>query len=189
MSRPCRATSIYPTGLSSTSSANTGSRVVLGIDPGLASTGWGILRCRGSRYEHLEHGVVTTPPRRPTGERLHTIFAAVEQLIERFSPNEAGIESLYFAKNVTSALPVAQARGVVLLALYRAGVPAAEYPPQAIKQAIIGSGRAEKTQVQELVRILLALELPPRPDHAADALAAAICHAASTTITPGGGHV
>jgi crossover junction endodeoxyribonuclease RuvC len=164
-------------------------RVVLGIDPGLASTGWGALRCAGSSYEHLDHGVVTTAAGAPTGERLAVIFDAVRELITRFTPDEAGIESLYFAKNVTSALPVAQARGVVLLALHLARIPASEYAPQAIKQAIVGRGRADKEQIQELVRVLLGLSERPHPDHAADALAAGICHAASTTIMLGGSDV
>lgn len=164
-------------------------RTILGIDPGLAATGWGVLRCSGSRYEHLDHGVVRTTAATPAGERLAAIYDAVTALSQRFSPDEAGIESLYFAKNVSSALPVAQSRGVVLLALFKAGIPAAEYPPQAIKQAIVGSGRAEKAQIQELVRVLLGLETPPHSDHAADALAAAICHAASTAVIFGASRV
>ncbi|MFP4113237.1 MAG: crossover junction endodeoxyribonuclease RuvC [Spirochaetota bacterium] len=151
---------------------------VLGIDPGLASTGWGLVETDGSRYTHIGHGVIETPANTHVGLRLRTIFQTVEWLIAEYAPDEAGVESLYFARNATSAIPVAQARGVVFLALSLADVPAYEYPPQAIKQSIVGEGRAEKSQVQELVRVLLGLSEIPRPDHSADALAAAICHIA-----------
>lgn len=151
---------------------------VMGVDPGLASTGWGVVDADGSRQRHVDHGVIKTPAHTPIGERLKSIYLEVEQLIERFGPAEAGIESLYFARNATSAIPVAQARGVVFLAFALAHVPSFEYPPQAIKQSIVGQGRADKSQVQELVRVLLGLGTIPRPDHAADALAAALCHLA-----------
>lgn len=154
---------------------------VLGIDPGLASTGWGVVEVTGSRYRHIAHGVITTAPRQPVGERLLKLSLEIKSVIEAHRPAQAGVESLYFARNATSAIPVAQARGVVLLALTELGVPNHEYPPQAIKQAIVGQGRAEKAQVQELVKLLLGLEEPPRPDHASDALAAAICHITSST--------
>jgi len=150
---------------------------VIGIDPGLAHTGYGIIDVDGSRYLHHVHGVISTPGSDAIGERLVCIYDAVTELIRRYQPDEAGIESLYFSKNITSAIPVAQSRGIVILAFAQAGIVASEYPPQAIKQAIVGTGRAEKRQVQELVRILLQLDEIPRPDHAADALAAAICHA------------
>ncbi|HUX12164.1 MAG TPA: crossover junction endodeoxyribonuclease RuvC [Spirochaetia bacterium] len=150
---------------------------IIGIDPGLANTGFGILDVDGSRYIYRHHGVISTRSSGGVGERLLLIYDSLVEIIEKFSPVEAGVESLYFARNITSAIPVAQARGIVLLALEQAHVHAAEYPPQAIKQAIVGSGRAEKRQVQELVSVLLGLSEIPRPDHAADALAAAICHA------------
>jgi crossover junction endodeoxyribonuclease RuvC len=110
--------------------------------------------------------------------RLRTIFHELQTIIAQYCPAEAGVESLYFARNASSAIPVAQARGVVFLALTLADVSAFEYPPQAIKQSIVGRGRAEKQQVQELVRVLLGLAEVPRPEHSADALAAAICHIA-----------
>ena len=150
---------------------------VIGIDPGLAHTGYGIIDVDGSRYRYHTHGVISTPGSDAIGARLVCIYDAVTELIRRYQPDEAGIESLYFSKNITSAIPVAQSRGIVILAFAQAGIVANEYPPQAIKQAIVGTGRAEKRQVQELVRILLQLDEIPRPDHAADALAAAICHA------------
>ena len=151
---------------------------VLGIDPGLASTGWGLVTTDGSRYRYVGHGVISTPAHTDTGMRLRTIFHELQAIISELRPDEAGVETLYFAKNATSAIPVAQARGVVYLALSLAEVPTSEYPPQAIKQAIVGQGRADKRQVQELVRVLLGLSEIPRPDHSADALAAAICHIA-----------
>ena len=103
-------------------------------------------------------------------------------MITTHHPVTAGVESLYFARNASSAMPVAQAKGVALLALYQAGIEAREYPPQAIKQAIVGQGRAEKKQVQELVRVVLGLDEIPKPDHSADALATAICHAANAAV-------
>ena len=155
---------------------------VLGIDPGLAATGWGVVDCDGSRYHHVDHGVVRTSPGVSAGERLQKIYNQIRSVVKKFKPTAAGVESLYFARNATSAIPVAQARGVALLALTQAGVAAHEYPPQAIKQAIVGQGRAEKRQVQDMVRVLLGLSEPPKPDHAADALAAAICHAANIPL-------
>ncbi|WP_455381729.1 crossover junction endodeoxyribonuclease RuvC [Salinispira pacifica] len=155
---------------------------IIGIDPGLAHTGWGVVDAEGSRYHYCEHGVISTTSGTGVGERLLFIYDSLVEILNRFSPSEAGIESLYFSRNITSAIPVAQARGIVLLALAQNGVAAAEYPPQAIKQAIVGAGRAEKHQVQELVRVLLGLEKIPKPDHAADALAAAICHANTANV-------
>ena len=150
--------------------------LVLGIDPGLAHTGWGVIDPRDNRYRLVAHGVISTAAGTPPGARLARLYSEVMAVLEQYHPAEAGVENLYFAKNATSAIPVAQARGVVLLALERAGVHAAEYTPQAIKQAIVGQGRAEKSQVQELLRVLLGIREVPAPDHAADALAAAVCH-------------
>ena len=149
---------------------------ILGIDPGLAHTGYGIIGIKHNKLFLISEGVVATAPSLSPGERLNKIYSVILELIDRFKPNQAGIESLYFAKNITSAIPVAQARGVVLLACAQREVPAFEYPPQAIKQAIVGNGRAEKEQVQELVKMLLCLKNVPESDHASDALAAAICH-------------
>jgi crossover junction endodeoxyribonuclease RuvC len=149
---------------------------IIGIDPGLSNTGYGIIQVAGNRYEHLEHGVITTSSKTNTGERLKKIYKSLERIIKTFAPDEAGIESLYIAKNISSALPVAQAKGVVLMTFALAGIPAKEYTPLAIKQSIVGRGRAEKQQVQELTKMLLGLSDIPGPDHAADALAAAICH-------------
>ena len=117
-------------------------KTILGIDPGLAATGYGLVRFDGSRFIHEAHGLIATPPDDPVGQRLLAIHRAMREVLERYKPDAAGIETLYFAKNVHSALPVAQARGVVLLALAEAGVPFCEYTPQQIKQAVVGSGRA-----------------------------------------------
>ncbi len=149
---------------------------IIGIDPGLAKTGYGIIRKHRGSFECIKYGVFTTLSRCPSGERLSAIYDGLKKVIQDYKPDEAGIESLYFARNISSALPVAQARGVVLLVMFQCGIPACEYPPQEIKQAIVGNGRAEKSQVQELVRMLLGMKDIPQPDHAADALAAAICH-------------
>jgi crossover junction endodeoxyribonuclease RuvC len=152
-------------------------RIILGIDPGLASTGFGVLRCEANRYRHVEHGIICTDPRQDTGRRLLEIRKAILAVLKNFAPDEAAVETVYFSKNSSSALPVAQARGVILCTLAEKGVPFAEYTPQALKQAVIGRGKADKFQMQEVMRMLLGLAEPPSPDHAADALAAAFCHA------------
>jgi crossover junction endodeoxyribonuclease RuvC len=148
---------------------------VMGIDPGLAETGWGMLSTDGSRFTHLDHGTITTSAKWGAQERLTAIYDALAETIERYRPAFAGIESLYFAKNRSSAIPVAEARGVALLACARGGVPARGFSPPEIKQALTGNGKAEKRQVQEMVKLMLGLPEIPSPDHAADALAAAIC--------------
>jgi crossover junction endodeoxyribonuclease RuvC len=150
---------------------------LLGIDPGLAATGYGVVRFDGSRFIHVCHGVIRTDPETSLPERLLIIHGGVRDVVSRFEPTEAGIEELFFSKNVTSAMQVAHARGVVLLALGEAGLRVGCYSPQQVKQAVIGKGRAEKSQVQRLVAVLLGLGEVPGPDHAADALAVAICHA------------
>jgi crossover junction endodeoxyribonuclease RuvC len=151
-------------------------RTVIGIDPGLASTGWGVVRFDGSRFIHVGHGVVKTDPESPLAERLLTIYSGLRKLLTKFCPTEAGIEDLFFSKNATSAMQVAHARGVAMLALAQRGIPVGCYSPQHVKAAVIGRGRADKDQVQRLVAVVLGLEEMPGPDHAADALAVAICH-------------
>lgn len=148
---------------------------VLGLDPGLADTGYGVIEVGEGRIRHVAHGSITTGPHLTTGARLEKIRNEVVGIIGEYRPQRAGIESLYFAKNISSAIPVAQARGVLLLTLHEFSIPAYEYAPQQIKVAITGTGRADKRQVQELVRMLIGLAEYPTPDHAADALAAAIC--------------
>jgi crossover junction endodeoxyribonuclease RuvC len=149
--------------------------IVLGIDPGTANTGYGVVSGTGSRLRGLEHGVVTTAPGTPLERRLCDIYDRVGGLIDRHHPDSVAIEELYFGANVRTAFAVGQARGVVLLAAGQRGVPARSYTPQAVKSAVCGSGRAEKAQVGRMVARLLGLAAVPTPDHAADALAVAVC--------------
>ena len=149
-------------------------RLVIGIDPGLASTGYGIVAFRSNRLVYVAHGVIKTSPESIHQDRLLIIFRELNAVLETYRPLEAGMETLYFAKNVSSAMGVAEARGVVTLALALRGIPLGEYTPHGIKQAVVGIARADKKQVQESVRLLLGLPEIPKPDHAADALAAAI---------------
>src|SRR3954447_24782644 len=151
--------------------------LVLGIDPGTANTGYGVVMRRGGRLAALDGGVIATPAGLPLERRLATIHARVCALIEEHEPEAVALESLYFGANATSALAVGHARGVVMLAAGQRGIACAGYTPQQIKGAVCGSGRADKEQVIRMVQALLSLTDPPRPDHAADALAVAICHA------------
>ena len=149
---------------------------ILGIDPGLAKTGFGIIDADSKKYIHVCHGIVETDPSGTISERLMEIFDYLSDIITKYRPDEASIESIYFSRNAVSAIPVAQAKGAIHLLLAKSSIKDFEYSPLQIKQSIVGSGRAEKKQVQELVRFLLSLETVPEPDHSADALAAAICH-------------
>jgi crossover junction endodeoxyribonuclease RuvC len=151
--------------------------VVLGIDPGTANTGFGVVMSRGATLAALDGGVIETRPGVPLERRLTDIHARVCDLIAAHRPAAVAVEDLYFGRNAHSALAVGQARGVVLLSAGMAGVPCFSYTPQAVKQAVCGSGSAGKDQVQRMVGALLGLPEPPAPDHAADALAVAICHA------------
>jgi crossover junction endodeoxyribonuclease RuvC len=151
--------------------------IVLGIDPGLANTGYGVVERRGSRLLALDGGVITTRAEIAAELRLAEIHAAVDALLEEHAPSAVALEQLYFGQNVRTAFAVGQARGVVLLAAGQRGLPCASYTPQQVKGAVCGSGRAQKDQVARMVQALLGLEEEPRPDHAADALAVAICHA------------
>ncbi|MDP2791764.1 MAG: crossover junction endodeoxyribonuclease RuvC [Rectinemataceae bacterium] len=148
---------------------------IIGIDPGLASIGYGLIDVAGGSMRLLEYGCFTTPSSAAMAQRLCTIHDRIRDLLALWKPAFGGMESLFFFRNVTSALPVAEARGVIRLAFASAEVPLADLSPTAIKQAVTGSARADKAQVQEMVRILLGLPEVPKPDHASDALAAAIC--------------
>ncbi len=150
--------------------------LVLGIDPGTAITGYGLVHEQDDGLSLVECGVVTTPSSQPLPERLQTIYRGLSDVIRRFEPEEAAVEELFFSRNVRTALSVGQARGVALLALADAGLPIYEYKPLEIKQAVAGYGGADKQQVQEMVRMLLNLERVPQPDDAADAAAVAVCH-------------
>ncbi len=158
--------------------------VVLGIDPGTASTGYGVVCRRNGATVALDGGVITTASDVPTPERLVQIHTRVNDLIEEHSPFAIAIEDIFFSVNVQTAFAVGRASGVVMLAAGEAGIPAYTYTPQAIKKGVCGSGNAEKGQVQRMVQTLLSLKELPRPDHAADALAVAICH--SNTLTASG---
>ena len=149
---------------------------ILGIDPGLAQTGYGIIDIKNSKIIHVTHGVLKTSSGEAISERLLSIYNQLSEVISLYKPDEAGIEALYFAKNVLSAIPVAESKGVIHLLCSQNSIDNYEYTPLEIKQTIVGNGRAEKKQVQELVMFLLNLDKIPRPDHCADALAAAICH-------------
>jgi crossover junction endodeoxyribonuclease RuvC len=151
--------------------------IVLGIDPGTANTGYGVVLARAGRLAALDGGVINTAPDSRLEQRLARIHERVCDLIATHRPSAVAIEDIFFGQNVRSAFAVGQARGAVLLAAGVAGIPCAAYTPQAIKQSVCGSGAAAKDQVQRMVGALLALPEPPRPDHAADALAVAICHA------------
>jgi crossover junction endodeoxyribonuclease RuvC len=149
--------------------------LVLGIDPGTASTGYGLVRSTGSRLFALQQGVIATRPGSAAERRLADIHGRVVQLLDDYQPDAVAIEELYFGANVRTAFAVGQARGVVLLAAGQRGVPSRSYTPQQVKSAVCGHGRADKEQVGRMVTRLLGLAAPPGPDHAADALAVAIC--------------
>jgi crossover junction endodeoxyribonuclease RuvC len=149
----------------------------MGIDPGIAIVGFGIIEKTGNRLKAVQYGAIQTEAGLPTGERLKQIYDACRQLIGRFQPSAVAIEKLYFNRNVTTAFTVGQARGVILLASVQAGLDVYEYTPLQIKQAVVGYGQAEKRQIQEMVKMLLNLPEKPKPDDTADALGAAITHA------------
>jgi crossover junction endodeoxyribonuclease RuvC len=151
------------------------SRRIIGIDPGLASTGWGILDSVNGKIKYLDHGVILTKADTPRADRLFFILQFIRNLLKKYKPQEAAIETLYFGKNVSSAIPVAEARGVISAAIAEKGIFLHEFTPNAIKQGVTGVSAADKKQVQEMVKLILGLEKVPKPDHAADALAAAIC--------------
>jgi crossover junction endodeoxyribonuclease RuvC len=151
--------------------------VVMGIDPGVANTGFGVVRVAGTSMTALDGGVIETPSGLPPEQRLGRIHAALRELLDWHEPVSVGLEDLYFGKNVRSALAVGQARGVAMLAAAERGLACFDYTPQAVKMAVCGSGGAAKAQVQQMVGALLGLPSPPSSDHAADALAVAICHA------------
>lgn len=150
---------------------------ILGIDPGFGRTGFGVIDVVGHSYRMVEAGCIETSPKTPIGERLAAIYDAIVTLIHKHAPDEFAVEQLFFARNVTTALTAAEARGVVLLAAQKAGLRVGEYTPLQVKQAVSGYGRADKKQVQEMVKVLLSLRDIIKPDDAADALAVAITHA------------
>ena len=155
--------------------------VILGIDPGYAIVGYGAVEVDKGRMRALGYGAITTPAGVPLQNRLLEIYQDMLTLLDHFKPDAVSVEELFFNNNITTGIGVAQARGVLLLAAERRGVPIFEYTPSQVKQAVVGYGKAEKRQVMDMTRRLLKLKAVPRPDDAADALAIAICHARSAT--------
>ncbi len=154
---------------------------ILGIDPGIAIVGFGVIDCQGSRLQMVQYGAVNTAAGLPLATRLVQIERDIEELIDLFEPDEIAVEELFFTKNITTGIAVAHGRGVILCAAEKKGIPIYEYTPMQVKQAVVGYGLAEKRQVMDMVRRLLKLKAVPRPDDAADALAIALCHARSAT--------
>ncbi len=154
---------------------------ILGIDPGIATLGFGIIEKHRDREIYLNCGVITTTADLSLSERLMLIYNDLNQLIEAFKPDEVAIEELFFNTNVKTAISVAHGRGVAILAFKQALLPVYEYTPLQVKQAVVGYGRADKRQVMEMVKRLLNLNVNPKPDDAADALAVALCHSRSST--------
>jgi crossover junction endodeoxyribonuclease RuvC len=158
-------------------------RRIIGIDPGLASTGWGVVDYGDGKIRSVAHGCIETKGDRPRAERLFFILTALREVLDEWQPGEAAVETLYFGRNVSSAIPVAEARGVITAALAERGLAVREFTPNAIKQGVVGLASADKAQIQDMVRIILGLADIPKPDHAADALGAAICCAHAALIT------
>ncbi len=152
---------------------------ILGIDPGYAIVGYGLIEHTSGRFTPIDCGVITTPQEMPFSKRLKSIYDTASLLIADKKPDVMAVETLFFNTNVTTAIAVGHARGVLLLAAENAGIPVFEYTPLQIKQAITGYGRADKPQMQQMVKMLLGLAAVPKPDDAADALAVALCHGQS----------
>ena len=152
---------------------------ILGIDPGYATTGFGLLEARQGEYRLLQYGVVTTPKEESFPRRLEILYDDMLRLLEVTAPDAAAVEELFWGHNITTGIGVSHGRGVILLALAKAGVPIFEYTPMQVKQAVVGYGKAEKRQVMDMTRRLLHMEKTARPDDAADAIAIALCHARS----------
>ena len=150
---------------------------ILGLDPGNAITGYGLITADSGEYIMEEYGALRTPAGMPQEQRLKMLYDKLNELLERIEPDQVAVEELFFNRNTTTAVPVGQARGVLLLACAQRGLPIAEYTPLQVKQALTGYGRAEKKQIQYMVARLLHMDAPPKNDDAADALAIAITHA------------
>ncbi len=156
--------------------------LVLGIDPGTATTGYGLVQETPDGIQLRTYGIISTPPDLSLEKRLFQLYQELKGLILLHRPESAAVEKLFFQRNVTSALSVGHARGVALLAIAEQNIPVSEYSPLEVKQAVVGYGGADKNQIQHMVKALLEMDEIPRPDDAADALAVAICHLHSSTI-------
>lgn len=154
---------------------------ILGIDPGVAIVGFGVVDSEGGTERMVQYGAINTPANTPLAARLVQIEQDLMELLQQFKPDEVAIEELFFSKNITTGIAVAHARGVILATVEKAGIPLYEYTPMQVKQAVVGYGLAEKNQVMDMTKRLLKLRSVPKPDDAADALAIAICHARSAT--------
>ena len=154
---------------------------ILGIDPGYATTGFGILQAERASVQLINYGTITTPPTLSFPERLEMLYDDMAELLDTVRPDAVAVEELFWGHNVTTGIGVSHGRGVILLAICKAHTPLFEYTPNQVKQAVVGYGLAEKKQVMDMVKRLLKLKAVPRPDDAADALAIAICHARSAT--------
>ncbi len=150
--------------------------IILGIDPGLAIVGYGVVEYSNARFKTLAYGAITTPTHTPVVNRLETIYSEVIELIEMYRPEEMAVEELFFNSNQKTAITVAEARGVILLAARHKSIPTFEYTPLQVKQSVVGYGRAEKKQVEAMVQTILNLKKMPKYDDTADALAIAVCH-------------
>ena len=150
---------------------------ILGIDPGLATIGWGVIDSNGNKHFPVGYGYIDTPPKLSVEKRLKKIYKDLSEIIAKYKPECVAIEELFFNTNITTGIKVAEARGVILLCCEHNDVPISEYTPLQVKQSVVGYGRADKKQVITMVTLLLSLTSPPKPDDTADALAIAICHA------------
>lgn len=153
--------------------------IILGIDPGIAIMGYGIINHKGNRFEVIDYGAITTSSKMSTAERLKVIYQKLKTLLNTYNPEAVAIEELFFNTNAKTAMLVGQARGVAILAAINQNKSIYEYTPLQIKQGVVGYGRADKKQVQEMIKMILKLEEVPKPDDVADALAIAVCHAHS----------
>lgn len=156
---------------------------ILGIDPGVAIVGYGVIEYKKNVFKVIDYGKITSPAHTPLPKRLKMVYDGATELVNTFKPDVVAIEELFFNTNVKTAIAVGHARGVLVLAAENAGIPIAEYTPLQIKQAVVGYGRADKNQVQQMVKMFLSLNEIPKPDDTADALAVAICHAHSASLS------
>ena len=163
---------------------------ILGIDPGIATVGFGVIDAQRGAQSYVSCGVISTPAHTSLSSRLDQIYSDLEELFNAFQPEAVSVEELFFNTNITTGIAVAHGRGVILLAAYRHNIPVFEYTPLQVKQSVVGYGRAEKRQVIDMVQRILRLPAPAKPDDASDALALAICHARSATslLTKNGGN-
>ena len=154
---------------------------ILGIDPGYATTGFGLIEANRGSFSLLQYGTITTPPELTFPQRLNMLFEDMTRLLEVTQPEAVAVEELFWGHNITTGIGVSHGRGVILLAIERAGLPLYEYTPMQVKQAVVGYGKAEKHQVMDMTRRFLKMDQMPRPDDAADAIAIALCHGRSAT--------